>query len=184
MAKVWDAQTGEELLTLAGHQAGVYGVAFSPDGKRLATASLDSTAKLWDLEPLREFLTLYGHHDKVTSVAFSPDGKRLVTSSDDRTAKVWDARSGVELLTLVGHQNKVTERRFQSRWKTTGHVQRAGTTARVWGDAISGQQLFILDGHEDAISTVVFEVPKAGGSPPADSTSRPECGIPRTEMNC
>ena len=60
-AKVWDAATGRELLTLPGHTDAVFGVAFSPDGTRLATASGDQTAKVWDVATGRELLTLAGH---------------------------------------------------------------------------------------------------------------------------
>ena len=67
------------------------GVAFSADGKRIATGSEDNTVKVWDAERGQELLTLTGHTSVVFSVKFSPDGKRLVTGSYDRTAKVWDA---------------------------------------------------------------------------------------------
>ena len=107
-AKVWDAESGKELLTLGGHSNYVDGVAFSPDGKRLATASWDNTAKVWDAESGKELLTLRGHTDSVRGVAFSPDGKRLATASYDHTAKVWDAESGKELLTLGAHSNHVS----------------------------------------------------------------------------
>jgi WD40 repeat protein len=64
-------------------------VAYSPDGKRIVTGSVDDTAKVWDADTGRELGTLTGHTDRVNSVAYSPDGKRIVTGSWDKTAKVW-----------------------------------------------------------------------------------------------
>ena len=81
--KVWDAATGQEILTLKGHTGRVTSVAFSPDGKRLASASRDQTVKVWDAATGQETLTLKGHTDSVYSVAFSPDGKRIASASDD-----------------------------------------------------------------------------------------------------
>src|SRR5262249_28281455 len=69
--KLWDASTGQELLTLKGHSNAVGSVAFSPDGKRLATGSWDSTVKLWNAATGQEMLTLNGHSSGVYSVAFS-----------------------------------------------------------------------------------------------------------------
>ena len=82
--KVWDAATGQEVLTLKGHTGGVTSVAFSPDGKRLASASWDGTVKVWDAATGQEALTLKGHTGWVTSVAFSPDGKRLASGERGR----------------------------------------------------------------------------------------------------
>ena len=79
------------MLTLAGHRDCVRTVAWSPDGRRLATGSGDARAKVWDVETGKELLTLRGHSDSVYSVAWSPDGKQLANGGWDNTVKVWDA---------------------------------------------------------------------------------------------
>ncbi len=88
---VWDTATWQELAVLRGHALGVLGVAFSPDGMRLATAGADKTIKVWDSVTYQELMTLNGHTDQVYSVAFAPDGRRIVSSSRDGTVYVWDA---------------------------------------------------------------------------------------------
>jgi len=92
-AKVWDAASGKEQLTLTGHTAHIHAAVFSPDGRRIVTGSVDQTAKLWDAATGEELLTLKGHADVVFSVAFSSDGQRIVTGSGDHTIKVWEAAS-------------------------------------------------------------------------------------------
>jgi WD40 repeat protein len=89
---VWDAGTGLETLTLTGHSDGVVSVAFSPDGRRLASASRDGIVWVWDSATGLGVLTLTGHSQGVVSVAFSPDGWRLASAGAGGTVKVWDAR--------------------------------------------------------------------------------------------
>lgn len=79
--KVWDAATGKERLTLSGDSGTVLSVAWSPDGRRLATGNNDGTAKVWDAAAGKELLTLNGHSNTVWSVTLSPDAKRLATGS-------------------------------------------------------------------------------------------------------
>ena len=99
-AKVWDAVTGKELMTLGevNESNAVNQLAYSPDGTRIVTAHDDHTAKVWDLATGRVILTLSGHDDFVISVAYSPDGAHIATTSGDNTVKMWDAATGKELL--------------------------------------------------------------------------------------
>ena len=96
IAKVWDAKTGTELLTLTGHKGTVWSASYSPDGERIVTACIDDqTAKVWDAQTGTELLTLTGPDNYVVSSAYSPDGQRIVTASDDKTAKVWDGAAQI-----------------------------------------------------------------------------------------
>jgi WD40 repeat protein len=90
--RVWDAGTGKLVRTLRGHTGDVMALAFSPDGRRLASGSYDQTIKLWDVETGQEVLTLRGHTAQVLGLAFSPDGHQLFSCGDDQTVRVWDAR--------------------------------------------------------------------------------------------
>jgi WD40 repeat protein len=82
--------SGREVRTLSGHTGTVNSVAFSPDGRLLASGSSDQTIKLWEVASGREVRTLSGHTYVVWSVAFSPDGRLLASGSGDITIKLWD----------------------------------------------------------------------------------------------
>jgi Flp pilus assembly protein TadD len=77
-------------------------VAFSPDGQRLASGSVDHTVRIWDSATGTELIALKGHAGQVCSVAFSPDGQRLASGGDDQTVRIWDSATGKELFALKG----------------------------------------------------------------------------------
>jgi len=108
---IWDAETGQQTKTLNGHTNSLYGVAFSPDGKLLASGDggerpgpdfIPGVVKIWDIQTSRELFTLKGHTSYVPGMVFSPDGKRLasVSSGQSSELKVWDAQTGQPLFTI------------------------------------------------------------------------------------
>src|SRR5206468_3812283 len=99
----WRTQFQRGQITLKGHTGYVNSVCYSPDGRRLASASDDRTVIVWDATTGQEALSLKGHTGRVESVCFSPDGQRLASASIDGTVVVWDAATGQDALSLKGH---------------------------------------------------------------------------------
>ena len=139
--------------TLAGHTSTVWGVAFSPDGRLLATVSTDTTARLWDPATGEHRRTLTGHDEPLSSVAFSPDGRLLATPSTDTTARLWNPGTGEHRRTLTGPA-PVTGVAFSPDGRllaTAGYDK----TARLW-DPGTGEHRRTLTGHDDWVRGVAF----------------------------
>ncbi len=134
--------------------AAVGALAFSPDGKTVASAGYDGEVYLWHTDNGEARSRLLGHSGAVHALAFSPDGKRLASAGDDRAVRVWDADTGKVLRRLEGHTLGVLAVAFAPDGKS---LASAGSdySARVW-DLETGKERYRLEGHDCGVNAVAF----------------------------
>jgi hypothetical protein len=130
------AEDPKAWATLQGHTNEIMSVAFSPDGKSLASASQDNSVKLWNVATGKERSTLQGHPEPVWSVAFNPDGTILASASDDKTVKLWDVATGKQRATLQGHTKEVMSVAYSPDGKTLASASE-DKTIRLWDEPLT-----------------------------------------------
>lgn len=149
------ARLGTTRLRLGGY---VYGLAFSRDGKMIASGSIDNTVRLWDAATGREIRTFGGHDPWVTSVALSPDGKTIASAGADRAIRLSDVATGRQTRLLKGHGGVVSCLAFSPDGKTlasgSGVISGGDRTLRVW-QAATGKELYNVP-HADHVRSVAF----------------------------
>ncbi|HTX22090.1 MAG TPA: AAA family ATPase [Candidatus Aquilonibacter sp.] len=136
------------------HNGAVCSAQFSPDGKRIVTASYDGTARVWDAQTGQPLTPPMKHNGAVISAQFSPDGTRIVTASYDGTAMVWDSQSGQPLTQPMKHEGRVVFAQF-SPDGTRIVTASWDNTARVW-DAQTGQPLTSPMKHDSWVVSAQF----------------------------
>ncbi len=152
-ARLWNVQSRKELMTFT-PQGAVASANFSPDGKRIVTASWDNSARIWDATSGHALLKLEGHSGRVNSAVYSPDGKQILTASNDDTVRRWNAATGEVIATLRGHTDDVRSAVFSADGEQILTASN-DNSARLW-DTATGKQLAQLDGHTAGVRCAAF----------------------------
>ncbi len=157
------------VRTFRGHKGFIGRIAWSPDGRILASPSADGTIRLWDAETGQCLRTLTGHGATIVAIAFDPTGRNLASASNAKTVRLWDAASGGLLRSLEGHSNLMNSVAFDPTGHTLASAS-ADKTVKLW-DAASGKLLRSLEEHSKRVTSVAFD-PTGGtlASASADKT--------------
>lgn len=151
-ARLWDAQTGQELRRF-GHSGAVLDVAFSPDSKYILTGTSAGSAQLWDAQTGEKVGPSLRHAGGVVGVAFAPNGKYFLTGAY-RDVRLWDTQTRQEVRSFVGHTVLVPGVAFSPDGNFIATSGNDGLV-RLW-DVLTGREVWSFTGHTDAVPGVAF----------------------------
>ena len=155
--RLWDVETGAELLLQEGHSRGVYCVAFQPDGALCATGGMDELVRVWDVRTGRCVHVTKGHARPVLACDFSPDGFSLASGSEDNTVRTWDLRRRMCTATLPAHVNLISALKYSP--EADGAVLATASfdgTAALWSSR-DGRLVRRLQAHEGKVTDIAVD---------------------------
>jgi WD40 repeat protein/DNA-binding winged helix-turn-helix (wHTH) protein len=150
-AKLWSLPEGKEIMPFSDITEAI---AFSPNGKLIATANKNNTIKLWDAEKGYEIASLPGHADRVVAVDFSPDGLKLASGSLDNTTKIWNVPKNESRGIVRAHAKGISSLIFSPDGKTIVSASN-DRTAKLW-DVETEQERVTFSGHTDSVFVAAF----------------------------
>jgi len=156
--RLWDIETGSEILLQDGHWKEVYGIGFHPDGSMCSTTDFGGVIQCWDMRIGKSIMHFMGHAKRVICAEFSPNGFQLSTSGDDGTIKIWDLRKKKQFVSVPAHSNIVTQLKFGMSEHGRGEVLASSSfdgTVKLWS-ARDWKILSTMQGHEGKVMGVDF----------------------------
>jgi WD40 repeat protein len=151
--ELWDATSGQSIRATPLSSGDIFGIAYSPDGRRLAYC-IGAWVKIQDAQTGEETIALGGHKEFVSCVAYSLDGQRIASGCFDQTVQIWDPNDGKRVVTLRGHLDRVMGVAFSPDGKRLASAS-ADSTVKLW-NLETGREVATLRGHSGYVWCVAF----------------------------